>query len=812
MFRSAQRSRVHRVDGWKNYLVLGFLVCLALTGCREGMNSGNPEAGGESASGVDAKSATGKQLLKQMLTAYQQATSYADSGELTVRMEQDGEEQNSGKLPFSVTYEKPNKLRINAFGVMLVCDGKQLRASVQDLEGQILALDAPPEITLDTIYSDTNLSKALGGGIDVVLPQLKLLLDDQALDSELNGSEKITRLDDQKLGDDLCHVVDVTSKEGHRVYWIDSASHILRRLEYPTAELRKRIDPNGQLSSLTVRADLKGAQLNQKIAEHAFEFEVPPGARLLKHFLSPPPQPPAPMLGQKAEGFQFVRLDGEKVTPESLQGKIVVLDFWATWCGWCFKGFPNLDKVYNQFKDDDQVVILTVNTDNPEVTDKQVQDSFDRYQFKLPIVRDPQEDNTKVFRVTGLPTMYILGPDGTVQDVETGYKEDLAEVLPAKLKRLKAGEDLAKQALEEYQKEINAYDKQVNEATVGASAQIEIPVTEIAPFAQPGKFQLEKRWTSSEFKGPGNILVMAPADGAPTFFVLDGSRAVVELDAAGKQVNRHDLDLPSQTGVSYLRTAIADGRRYFAAFAAGEQQFHLFDDKWAKLLSYPDVKDGRHAGIADVQFGDLDGDGHVEINVGYFGVVGIQQVSLEGKRNWSNRLIENLYHLAVTEPDANQHRLLLCANGRDRVFAGDYYGKALEGLPAPNRAIHWIVAADLLSDSTSQLCALSTTKVGQTIAVGLDPRQGEMWHYDLPKGVIQMPIEPLVPGRVKAGEPGVWLLPAADGSVHMLTAEGNLLDKFNSGETLTGLASAVVDGAPVLIISSTTGVTAWDIK
>jgi thiol-disulfide isomerase/thioredoxin len=168
----------------------------------------------------------------------------------------------------------------------------------------------------------------------------------------------------------------------------------------------------------------------------------------------------------------------------------VVFDFWATWCGWCFKGFPNLERVYGEFKDDDQVVILTVNTDNPDVTDKEVQESFDKFSYKLPIVRDPEENNTKVFRVTGLPTMYILGPDGTVQDVETGYKEDLAAVLPAKLKRLKAGENLAKETLDKYQESINAYDKEVNEATVGSSAQIEIPVTEIAPFSQPSPVQL----------------------------------------------------------------------------------------------------------------------------------------------------------------------------------------------------------------------------------------------------------------------------------------------------------------------------------
>src|SRR5690348_16591932 len=102
MFRLAHRSRMHRVAGCISCLTIGFLICFALTGCREGVTTGDPESGGKSGISVDAKSATGKQLLKQMLTAYQQATSYADSGEFTVKMEQDGEEHDSGKLPFSV--------------------------------------------------------------------------------------------------------------------------------------------------------------------------------------------------------------------------------------------------------------------------------------------------------------------------------------------------------------------------------------------------------------------------------------------------------------------------------------------------------------------------------------------------------------------------------------------------------------------------------------------------------------------------------------------------------------------------------------
>ena len=146
--------------------------------------------------------------------------------------------------------------------------------------------------------------------------------------------------------------------------------------------------------------------------------------------------------------------------------------------------------------------------------------------------------------------------------------------------------------------------------------------------------------------------------------------------------------------------------------------------------------------------------------------------------------------------------MVLCPTERGRLLALDAKGKRL-GDFGPDRMFISLMAADLDGDQKPQVCGIfllpdSTARV----AVGLGPKGEEKQTYTLPKGPLPGWIEPIVPGRLAASGPGCWLLPGADGSIQVLGADGQLIDQFNSGGLLTGLATLVLDGRVVLAVAS----------
>ena len=201
-----------------------------------------------------------------------------------------------------------------------------------------------------------------------------------------------------------------------------------------------------------------------------------------------------------------------------------------------------------------------------------------------------------------------------------------------------------------------------------------MPQAKVAEPSQPNKFKLEKLWSTTDVVLPGNLLVVEVPEEPPVIYVLSGSRDVKSVGPTGEVVDQFNLKLPEQIGVSWLRTAVdAAGDRYFVAFASTQQKLFLFDKSWKQLIAYPD---SQHSGLSDVQFADLDGDGQLELVVGYWGVVGVQGVSLSGERKWSYRQLDNITRVAISDPADDGHRFALCVNGRDFITPIDHDGKA----------------------------------------------------------------------------------------------------------------------------------------
>ena len=104
----------------------------------------------------------------------------------------------------------------------------------------------------------------------------------------------------------------------------------------------------------------------------------------------------------------------------NLAGKVVLLDFWASWCGPCKKSFPELDKLYGAYKDRG-FVILGVSVDE-KATD--MRSFLDSHPVGFPVARDRDQALVSIFEIESMPTSFLIDRTGKVRSVHNGFRGD----------------------------------------------------------------------------------------------------------------------------------------------------------------------------------------------------------------------------------------------------------------------------------------------------------------------------------------------------------------------------------------------------
>ena len=136
--------------------------------------------------------------------------------------------------------------------------------------------------------------------------------------------------------------------------------------------------------------------------------------------------------------FKLKNLQGEVVDGASLAGKVVLIDFWATWCAPCLKAFPILDKLQRDLGDRGfQVISIALNSGTVQDVAKVVKQRG----VEVSVVMGDKEIEEK-FDVIGYPTYVLVNPQGKVHAIYVGEVENLYERIAAEVEALKKkGED-----------------------------------------------------------------------------------------------------------------------------------------------------------------------------------------------------------------------------------------------------------------------------------------------------------------------------------------------------------------------------------
>ncbi len=111
---------------------------------------------------------------------------------------------------------------------------------------------------------------------------------------------------------------------------------------------------------------------------------------------------------------------GETLSLESLRGKVVLVDFWATWCKPCIKTMPELEAIYRDYEKLG-LEVVGVSVDQGDDREKKVKKFLDKKPVAYPIVIDTDEAASwEAFHVAALPTLYLIDRDGKIMERWTG--------------------------------------------------------------------------------------------------------------------------------------------------------------------------------------------------------------------------------------------------------------------------------------------------------------------------------------------------------------------------------------------------------
>ena len=141
--------------------------------------------------------------------------------------------------------------------------------------------------------------------------------------------------------------------------------------------------------------------------------------------------------GKVAPGFALPATDGRTVSLTSLKGKVVAVNFWATWCGPCRQEIPELSKVYAENRGKCFELLGIAEESGPREV---VVEAAEKLGANYPILLDDQGDVANAFRIAGYPSTFLLDAEGQVRKVFAGGIEagELREALAPLLKEAPA--------------------------------------------------------------------------------------------------------------------------------------------------------------------------------------------------------------------------------------------------------------------------------------------------------------------------------------------------------------------------------------
>jgi peroxiredoxin len=370
-------------------------------------------------------SSDARQLIDQISTAYTQLKSLTLAGTISGDLQVASSAPEKHSADFTSSYVAPNRFRHEVKNDVLIGSTGQKIYTFQGEQNVYTQAEAPK----DRVASK-NLPKDVAGLLTEQDPSLLLALVKSPADELLTDITDASKIDDTKLGDTSYPTLKLVQKDKSIIQIMaDPQTHLVREMTVDLTEPLKQRRPD--LARAIITVDYTKVTADEPAKDELFAWSPPPGAKDGEAMASARPldAPAASELeGKPAPNFKLEGLDGKSISLADLKGKVIVLDFWATWCGPCRLSLPHLDKLYQAQKEKGLQVFALDQQEGKDEVDAFVKKTG----LTVPVLLDSEGKVGSQYGVTGIPQTVVINKDGKITKIFVGFDPDSS---PAELEK-----------------------------------------------------------------------------------------------------------------------------------------------------------------------------------------------------------------------------------------------------------------------------------------------------------------------------------------------------------------------------------------